>query len=66
MLVALYTIASLVACALAQLMTADPPVITPNSATIWTVGATETVTWSAKSLRLIKAGTDRLMCLHCV
>ncbi|KAH9849326.1 hypothetical protein C2E23DRAFT_888280 [Lenzites betulinus] len=52
MLVTLYTIASLAACALAQVMSADPnpPILSPNSATIWTVGATETVTWDTTGI----------------
>ncbi len=47
MLAVLYAIASCFVLALAQITSHDPnpPVISPNSATVWTVGATETVTW---------------------
>ncbi|KAI8970900.1 hypothetical protein BD414DRAFT_501550 [Trametes punicea] len=50
----LYTIASFVALAVAQVQSHDPnpPVLIPNSATVWTVGDTETVTWDTTGIVL--------------
>ncbi|CDO70114.1 hypothetical protein BN946_scf184806.g41 [Trametes cinnabarina] len=48
----LYTIVSFAALAIAQIESHDPnpPVLSPHSSTVWTVGATETVTWSTTGI----------------